>query len=347
VPFDSAHWRWEAGQGRVEDFLGRPSLFLKGGIATVAGTHFTNGEIQFDIAFTGERGFMGGFWRLQDADNFEEFYLRPHQSGNPDANQYEPMFHGLDAWQLYHGERYSVPVVYRFNKWIPVRILFAGQQAEIYVQDMAKPVLLVDDLKRSVEPGAVGVSVTSGFAAAHFSNFSYTVTDSPPIQGRPKPLEATPQGTIPSWWVSDVFPEGSLGDGEALPQEVMEGRIWTRLQTERSGLINLARLQGIHPPRNTVFARQVIHAGREQIRRLDFGFCDRVMVYLNGRLLFRGDDTPRSRDYRFLGSIGYYDALYLPLKEGDNELLLAVSEDSGGWGVQAKFTDFTGLSLKD
>ena len=64
-----------------------------------------------------------------------------------------------------------------------------------------------------------------------------------------------------------------------------------------------------------------------------------------GRLLYRGDDTYLSRDYRFLGSIGYFDALYLPLIQGENELLLAVSEDLGGWGVQAKLENLAGLTL--
>jgi hypothetical protein len=347
VPFDSAHWQWEAGKGRVEEYLGRQSLFLKGGIATATGTHFTNGEIEFDVAFTRDRGFMGGLWRLQDAGNFEEFYLRPHQSGNPDANQYEPVFHGLEAWQLYHGERYSVPVVYRFDEWTHVRIRFAGAQAEVYIQDMEKPVLFIDELKRDVEPGAVGVSVTNGFAPAHFSNFSFQATDSLPLKGRPRAPEPVPPGVVPFWWVSDTFPESALGDGEPPGWDLVAERTWTRLQTERSGLANLARLQGLRPPKNTVFVRRTLHSDREQIRRLDFGFSDRVKVYLNGRLLFRGDDTARSRDYRFLGSIGFYDALYLPLKEGENELLLAVSEESGGWGVQAKLPDSTGLAFHE
>ena len=42
--------------------------------------------------------------------------------------------------------------------------------------------------------------------------------------------------------------------------------------------------------------------------------------------------------------------LYLPLREGDNELLLAVteeSEDLGGWGVQARLEDLAGITFKD
>ena len=75
------------------------------------------------------------------------------------------------------------------------------------------------------------------------------------------------------------------------------------------------------------------------MRALELGFSDRALVYLGGRALFRGDDAYRSRDYRFLGSIGWYDTLFLPLVAGPNDLVIAVSEDFGGWGVQARLTD--------
>jgi hypothetical protein len=156
-----------------------------------------------------------------------------------------------------------------------------------------------------------------------------------------------PAGTIPSWRVSDVFAESALAGKDALGPDDLAPRTWTRLETERSGLANLARLQGIQGRTNTVFVKKIIVSDREQTKRLDFGFCDRARVYLNGRLLFHGDDTPRSRDYRFLGSIGYFDALYLPLRKGENELLLAITEEVGGWGVQAKLADSSGLALQD
>src|SRR5262245_42930924 len=75
VPFDSDRWHWHAAEHRVEDHLGRRSLYLRDGIATVSDARFTNGAIEFDVAFTRERGFMGGIWRVQDDENYEEFYL--------------------------------------------------------------------------------------------------------------------------------------------------------------------------------------------------------------------------------------------------------------------------------
>ena len=70
-----------------------------------------------------------------------------------------------------------------------------------------------------------------------------------------------------------------------------------------------------------------------------------MRAYLNGRLLFAADDSYRSRDYRFLGSIGWWDSLWLQLEDGENELVLAVSETFGGWGVQARFDDLDGIRI--
>src|SRR5262245_27016030 len=55
VPFDSGRWEIKASENRVEDFLGRKSLLLKGGLAWVKDSVFTDGIIEFDIAFSGER----------------------------------------------------------------------------------------------------------------------------------------------------------------------------------------------------------------------------------------------------------------------------------------------------
>jgi hypothetical protein len=346
VPFAPELWQVRAAESRFEGHLGRRSLYLQNGIATAVGAQLADGIVEVDVAVGAERGFMGAVWRVQDRRNYEEFYLRPHQSGNPDATQYAPVFNGVSGWQLYHGERYAAPAVHRPGQWVRLKVLFAGQRAEIYLGDPERPLLTVGDLKRGAAAGGVGVSVHE-LAGAHFADFSFTPTASPPWQGRPpaSPPEAEP-GVISWWWVSDAFPERRLAGGGELAAGDLDGRVWHRLAAESSGLADLARVQGIVRGRNTVLARRVIVADRARSVRMEFGFSDRVKVYLNRRLLYAGDDTYRSRDYRFLGSIGYFDALYLPLAAGPNELVLAVAEDQGGWGVQAKVTDLAGLTLE-
>ena len=34
--------------------------------------------------------------------------------------------------------------------------------------------------------------------------------------------------------------------------------------------------------------------------------------------------------------MGYFDTIYLDLKKGKNEIIFAVSENMGGWGLKAK-----------
>ena len=80
-----------------------------------------------------------------------------------------------------------------------------------------------------------------------------------------------------------------------------------------------------------------IQADRDEVRKLSLGYSDEVSVFLNGRILYRGRSAQSFRDPGFLGIVNPdNDALYLPLKKGSNELVLAVSELGGGWGFVAR-----------
>lgn len=61
----------------------------------------------------------------------------------------------------------------------------------------------------------------------------------------------------------------------------------------------------------------------------------------------RAATSTGQRDYRFLGTIGLFDEVYLPLKKGENELWLAVTESFGGWGIKALIEDLAGLTIKN
>lgn len=345
IPFSSDRWEITGEDSRTADYLGRKSLFLKEGFAVVNDSEFTDGIIEYDVAFGPQRGFPGVVWRLQDLNNYEEFYMRPHQSGNPDANQYAPIFNELVGWQLHYGQGYGAPVKYSFNEWIHVKVVVSGRNGEVYINDMDKPELVIPDLKHDIKAGKVGLKAPH-FAPAHFANFSYTEMDKPPLKGTRKTPEPAPAGTIVSWQISNTFGEKTLVGKVWLTEAEKEGLTWTPLSAEPSGLTNLAKVQGVGRGKNTVFARVVVVSDKAQIKPMKFGFSDRVKVYVNNQLFYSGNDDYRSRDYRFLGTMGFFDELYVPLKAGENELWLAVSETFGGWGVQARFEDMDGISIK-
>src|SRR5580765_5239785 len=95
------------------------------------------------------------------------------------------------------------------------------------------------------------------------------------------------------------------------------------------------------PGMRVVYARTTIDADRDQVKRLSIGYSDDVSVFLNGRILYRGRSAQNFRDPAFLGIMSpENDALYLPLKKGRHELVLAVSELGGGWGFVCRLKDF-------
>ncbi len=342
VPFDSDRWEFSAIEARVEEHLGKSSLYLLGGYAWIADDEFVDGILEFDVALPPERVFAGAVWRMQEPGEYEEFYMRPHQSGNPDASQYNPAFYGLSSWQLYHGEGYSAQIDYRFDEWTHVKIVISGSRGEVYV-DSDEPVLVINELKRPVRPGLIGLRVSSEVVATHFADFSYRKIQDPPLRGAPRSAAPTPAGTVTERQVSSAFEGSRLEGSTSFPDELSAELSWTALQSDRTGIANLAEVQGIADGRDTVIARLTIHSEQERVVKTSFGYSDRVNVYLNGQLLYGGDNTYRTRDYRYLGTIGLFDELWLPLKTGDNELWFAISEAFGGWGVQCRVFPFEEL----
>jgi hypothetical protein len=348
VPMTPDHWEfidYFEGTGPKEhvqeEYLGRPSLRLRGNNATLKQVSFTNGIIEYDAAFPPDRGGIGIAFRMQDGKNSEWFYVRAHQSGNPDAVQYMPLTGGVDSWQLYHGEGYSAAVNLTHNQWMHFRLVVSGSQMEVYINDMNKPALFVPELKRPVTPGKLSL-----FGAAHFANFRYTPLDKPAIISVAKPLPPAPAGTITAWQVSDAFPEKSLEEVLTLTPAHKKGRQWQTLPAEPTGVVNLAVGPQWTKEANTTFARVVIVSEEAQTKKLRLGFSDRARVYLNDQILYAGRDEFRSRDYRFLGTVGYWDEVYLPLRKGRNELWVAVSEEFGGWGIRGALSDPVGVTVE-
>lgn len=326
VAFDSPRWKIEAKESGIEEYRGKQALFLKDGRAVLDGATLQDGVIEFDVAFRLARGFSGVMFRMADVDDYEEFYLRQHLSGMPDANQYSPVFHGLSGWQIYTGPRYCTPLTYPDGEWFHVKLSLAGTRGEI---EIGGSVVAIPELKRGTAGGGLGVY--ANVEGARFANFEFhpgPVT----FRGKEAAAETMPADVVTAWDVSTPFAEKSLEGQTQLPSMPLR---WTTLPVERNGIANLARLAGVAPGRETVIARTTLHADRAATREVTFGFSDRVRVYLNGRLLYAGNDGYVTRDYRFLGSVGLFDTVALPLRKGENELAFAVSENFGGWAVIA------------
>ncbi len=333
------------------DYLGRKCLLLDGASATLKDFEMRDGVIDVDVATPATRGFFGIQFRISgNGANAEWVYLRQHKSGLPDAMQYTPVLHTGLNWQLYNGPGFTGAVDIPKNVWFHLRLEVIGAQAKLYVKDMDKPALVMNDLKSGAQKGQVALSVLTG--ETYFSNFEIRTTPDAPWE---RHLPAMPPGTLSKWSISPAF--DALARNVEQPPAPDEQISWQEVEAEPPGLVVLYRYREAphlmvtfagdfsrrlepQPGTKLIYARTRIDSDRDQVKKLEIGYSDEVSVFLNGQILYRGRSAQNFRDPGFLGIVNpENDAVYLPLKKGDNELMLAVSELGGGWGFICRLAD--------
>jgi len=259
--------------------------------------------------------------------------------------QYTPVLNTGLNWQIYNGPGFTGAVEIPKDSWFHLRLEVSGAQAKFFVKDMDKPALVMPDLKSGVQNGQVALAALTG--ATYFSNFEVHTTPDAPWERHLPPM---PAGTLTKWNISPAY-DALQRDLERPLTEVETKAIkWQDVEAEPPGFVVLYRyLQAPHPrvsfandfskrlePQpgmKMIYARTSIDSDLEQVKKLDIGYSDDVTVFLNGKILYRGRSAQNFRDPAFLGILSAdNDAVYLPLKKGSNELMLAVSELGGGWG---------------
>ena len=352
VPPDSPSWQL-AGQARVAEYKGRECLYIDGGAAILQDLEMRDGVIDVDVATTAIRGFFGIDFRLADnGANGERIYLRPHKSGLPDAIQYTPVLNTGANWQIYSGPGFTNAIDVPREVWFHMRLEVSGAQAKLYVKDMDKPALVMGDLKSGVQTGLVALNVLTG--ATYFSNFQVRETPPAPWERR---YPTMPPDTLTQWSLSPSYDALARNLERPLSAAERDGIQWQDVQAEPPGFVVLNRYREAPHPVVTfqsdfstrltpqagtkvVYAKTTIESDRDQVRKLHLGYSDEVSVFLNGAILYRGRSAQSFRDPGFLGIMDPEDdAIYVSLKKGHNELVLAVSELGGGWGFICRLTD--------
>ena len=342
---DSPRWELE-GEAKPAEYLGRKCLLLDGGAAVLKDFEMRDAVIDVDVATPAARGFFGIQFRLADEGaNGEWVYLRQHKSGLPDALQYTPVLNTGANWQIYNGAGFTGAVDIPRDTWFHLRLEVAGAQAKLFVKDMEKPALVMTDLKSGVRKGLVALHDLTG--ATYFSNFEIRATPDAPWERRPPPM---PPQTLTQWSISPSYDALARDPERPLTPAESAAIAWQAVEAEAPGFVVLYRYrQAPHlrvsfatdfskrlepqPGTQLLYARTTLDSDRDQVKKLSLGYSDEVSVFLNGQILFRGRSAQNFRDPGFLGIVNPEDdTLYLPLKKGKNELMLAVSELGGGWG---------------
>ncbi len=309
--------------------------------------------IDVDVSTPANRGFFGIQFRIDSTgSNSEWVYLRQHNSGLPDAMQYTPVLNTGLNWQIFNGPGFTGAVDIPKDEWFHIRLVVTGAQANLYVKDMDKPVLVMNDLKSGIQRGQVALAVLIG--ATYFSNFKIRRT--PDVVWK-RDLPVMPQGTLTSWKLSPSYDASGINLERPLTSSEIDTIPWQNVEAEPPGFVTIYRYCDAphirvsfandfskrldpQPGMRVVYARIIINSTSDEVRKLNIGYSDDVSVFLNGNILFRGRSAQNFRDPRFLGIMDPdNDAVYLSLKKGENELVLAVSELGGGWGFICRLED--------
>jgi len=259
--------------------------------------------------------------------------------------QYTPVLNTGLNWQIYNGPGFTGSVDIPKDVWFHLRLEVTGAQAKLYVKDMDKPALVMNDLKSGIQKGQIALADLIG--EAYFSNFEIRTTPDVPWE---RHLPLMPAGILTKWSISPAFDALQRDLERPLSQNESDAIKWQDVEAEPPGFVVLYRYREAPHPRVTfandfskrldpqpgmkvLYARTKIDSDRDQVKKLLIGYSDDVSVFLNGKILYRGRSAQNFRDPGFLGIVNpENDAVYLPLKKGSNELVLAVSELGGGWG---------------
>lgn len=314
-----------------EKFDNRETLVLNGGRVMVKNQKFTNGTIEVEVYANTIRSFAGITFRKQN-NNMEEVYMRMHKSNQVDAVQYTPIFNNESNWQLFREKQARVS--FKKKGWNSLRIEVNNQIAEVFVNDTK--VMTIDKLRTEHNTGEIGLFA---LFSNRFSNFRFTPKDAVKSAKKDSVVVVDPS-IITKWEItkSKPYKAGEIQFEDFLKEE------YITVETEPTGLLPISK----HVKKSSsgnfeqneeeyIVASTTVHSDNDETKLFSFDYSDRIIVYLNGKAFFKGNNAFRAKGIQYMGHININsNKLYLPLKKGTNKIHCVVMDKANGWGLIAK-----------
>ena len=293
-----------AAQAEVVPWQGREALRLENGLALVPDRRMTDASIEVLIGADGP-AYPGIAFRVADVLNFELAYAVPHASGQWDALQYDPVFHGSNTWQVYHGPSYQSATQVLIGSWLRLKVDFHGARAAVSVD--GQPLLVVERLAHPTAAGLLGLWT---YRPAYFCDLRVSTCDELDIpQGE---IPSAAKGTVEAWFAEGYGvvicePNGVLNLNRYLPTSLGEVHLIRRFETSEEGPVTF-----------------------------EFGFSDALSLELDGQVIFSGENTFKgfedraARGYAELGM----QSLRQMLSPGTHCLAATLqASEPFGWGL--------------
>jgi hypothetical protein len=216
-------------------------------------------------------------------------------------------------------------------------------QMLVYVNDLATPVLEIPRLEGNTKNGKLAFNGRSVI--------SNLVIKPDVVEGLParEGFDPTHRDTryIREWQMTEPkpLPPGKELHNADLPALSLS---WQNISAERRGLVNLTRVYGVSEDRRYVWLRTRIVSTGIQKKKIELGFSDEVWVFVNRQPVYVDKNIFVSPGMRKKpnGRISVENSEFeIPLRDGENELLVGIANDFFGWGVIARFADMEGLDI--
>ncbi len=340
IPIKAESWTSQENKAKFVDHKGVPSIDVQNDIVIAKNVDFANGTIEFDVEAT--QGFVGIYFRWQNEDESEFFYLRgvADPARSIDAVQYAPIIKQVNMWDMY--PNYQTAANFKRDEWAHIKLVVSGSQMLVFVNDKTKPTLQVQRLEGNTKNGSIAVQ-----GSCFVSN---VVVKPNEVEGL-SPAEGFDPAYndvryIRNWQVSQAMP---LPAGQELNNSNMPDiqTTWQPIVAERGGLVNVTRLYGQSSSRRYVWLRSKLVSKTARKIKLNFGFSDEVWVFVNERTCFvdknlYGQGMRKKPD----GRISIENSTFeMQLKEGDNEIVVGLANDFYGWGIIAHLEDLEGITM--
>jgi len=317
---------------------------------------FSIGTIEFDVKLNGT-GFPGINFRIDETGkNSETFYLR--YFGEPNilsrtTVQYCAVIDNSTLWNL--SDQYQGAALLKETEWNHIKLVVSNNQMKAYVNDMENAALHVPILEGITTKGAISLS-----GNATYANVVLT----------PGKIEDLPQSKgydysrydphyLKKWQVQRPisFPVGlsimkkiNRNPGVEIDEQYYTpNAIWDSISAGPRSLINLTKKYGKteRGERRLTWLRTTIKSNRAQDKKIRIGFSDEIWVFINGKPLYQDKNffgTPGMKEPKGRCSLSN-SLISIPLEEGNNELLIGVSNNFFGWGLIARWNDTSELSF--
>ncbi|PTY02842.1 hypothetical protein DB347_23145 [Opitutaceae bacterium EW11] len=247
-------------------------------------------------------------------------------------------------WDLF--PRYQSAAPLRLKQWNHMRLVISGQRMDVYINGAQNPTLHVGRLEGDLSSGEL---LLQGPAA--FSNLVVS-------PGRVDKLEPEAEkdptwddaGLVRHWQISSLqeLPGANAPTVQDLPP--VSGN-WKPLEAERGGLVNVSREYGLplkRPNRALVWLKTTVKSDGERVVHTSVGWAREIWVFVNGQAVYADKNlytlasARKAPDGRCSLENGSFA---LPLRAGENEVVVALANNFYGWGLIWRINDLTGIEL--